>query len=324
LGRACGYEKESTVIFSEDNAGIFEDWEKTDGGYIYKTCPHSMVVTTDNDVYYRTRRGPKTNQIRIEQAMKNDPNILPFIERVEREVIQPNLNEGEWRTLTEATKNAGDDTRRYTPYLKIAVETGLFPYLESEECRARWFPHLREFRIVRPGETVMRRGITYRYEVNRNGDVAVSFRHSIKAHRSSRGLDQRDKDLDGNPIPRGMSPADRLAIARQIGHHLQPQINMEKRHPHTGELIDDRNEQITFGNAAERRAYEKKKVPGKWFWYTMTFPLLRPVEEKRLLSSSGDNPVAVARGEENVWDRHTQDDLRELRDRQKTMKGRLR
>ncbi|MGD0192279.1 MAG: hypothetical protein ABSD74_16190, partial [Rhizomicrobium sp.] len=37
LGRACGYGKHSTVVMSEENVALVDDYKRTDGGYIYLT-----------------------------------------------------------------------------------------------------------------------------------------------------------------------------------------------------------------------------------------------------------------------------------------------
>ena len=44
LGRACGYNKRSTVIMSDDNAQLVEDYKRVQGDYIYTTSRHSFVV----------------------------------------------------------------------------------------------------------------------------------------------------------------------------------------------------------------------------------------------------------------------------------------
>src|SRR5262249_44948369 len=54
LGRACGYGKRSTVVMSDENARLVEDYKRTHGDYIYTTSRHSLVVGP-------FRRGAPTN-----------------------------------------------------------------------------------------------------------------------------------------------------------------------------------------------------------------------------------------------------------------------
>jgi hypothetical protein len=71
LGRACGYGKRSTVIMSDENALLVEDYKRSGGGYIYVTSPHSLVVGP-------YRRGAPTNFIRVRRDM-DDPLLAVFL-----------------------------------------------------------------------------------------------------------------------------------------------------------------------------------------------------------------------------------------------------
>ncbi len=98
LGRACGYGKESTVVMSDDNVLLVQDYRDRDGGYIYKTSRHSSVFGT-------YRRGAPTNILRPLVAM-DDPLLRTFFERVDKEIVAPNVKQGTKRLSTSRAKKS--------------------------------------------------------------------------------------------------------------------------------------------------------------------------------------------------------------------------
>src|SRR5258706_12771318 len=112
LGRACGYGKKSTVIMSDENAKLVDDYKRESGGYIYKTSPHSLIVGA-------FRRGAPTNLIRLRRDM-DDPLIQEFFERVDREVVQPHVIQDS-PNLSARRAREGRDYRT-GPLLRIAEE----------------------------------------------------------------------------------------------------------------------------------------------------------------------------------------------------------
>ena len=166
LGRACGYNKRSTVIMSDDNAQLVEDYKRVQGDYIYTTSRHSFVVGP-------YRRGAPTNLIRIRRDM-SDPLVAEFFERVDREIVQPHIKQG------SSTLRAGRSSRGYRtgPLLRIADELGLFDHLERAEVRQRLFPTYPEFRVARANDEVTHSrdpSKKLRYTIHDDGECRFTF-----------------------------------------------------------------------------------------------------------------------------------------------------
>lgn len=252
LGRACGYGKRSTVVMSDENARLVEDYKRSDGSYIYLTSPHSLVVGT-------YRRGAPTNLLRVRREMA-DPLVARFFERVDKEVVKPHILQNK-ATLSTSRDRSGRGYRT-GPILRIAEELGLFEHLEKKEVRERLFPSYPNFRIARANETV-----TYargpdrplEYTLDANGDCRFTFRewnpganHGGVRSRGYGGRDSSDRD--------------------RAGDTLEPQVNMRKFDPATGAPIDDKR---VDGEVVDRR----DRRPGHWRAEMVTLPLVAAVRE---------------------------------------------
>lgn len=260
LGRACGYNKQSTVILSDDNARIVEDYRRSLGGYIYPTSRHSVVVGG-------FRRGAPSNLIRL-RADADDPIVREFFSRIQSEVVEGVVLQN--RSKLSTTRNRGGF--RTGTILKIADELGLFEYIERPETASRLFPSLSGIpRIARASDAVphaREAGRLLRYTLDENGNCRFTFRWSNGADShvglSSRGYGARDA-------------TDRARAA----DNLEPQIHMEKVDPSTGEVIYDKD-------AAHQQ-------PGNWRAYMVTLPLVEPVREIRAGLASLPNERSVHR-----------------------------
>lgn len=258
LGRACGYHKTSTVVLSDENARIVADYRRSNGGYIYRTSRHSIVVGG-------FRRGAPTSLIRVRADM-DDPIVHSFFERIQQEIVDGVVLQD--RATLQTTRVRGGF--RTGPILRIAEDLGLFEHLEQEEVARRLFPTFPpNFRIARAGDQVQHSRDTQRYlgyEIDSNGDCRFTFRWSNGdgAHvgLASRGYGARDA-------------TDRARAADK----LEPQIHMEKFDPSTGEVIFDKQ-------SAQRRV-------GRWRPYMVTLPLIEPVRELQAGVASYPNERSV-------------------------------
>lgn len=262
LGRACGYGKRSTVVMSEDNAQLVEDYKREQGNYIYKTSRHSRVVGP-------YRRGAPTSLIRIHRDM-DDPLVKEFFSRIDREIVTKRVTQG---SEVLRVDRASDGKPRTGPILRIAEELGLFDHLESEEARKRLFSTYPPFRIARADDEVTHsrsedKKLTY--SLDANGDCRFTFREWVK-----------DSANHGGARSRGYGKNDARDQTR-AGNTLEPQINVRKFDPASGEAIDDRRVDGEAMSAAERR-------PGNWRAEMMTLPLVSAVRE--LQSGEATFPV---------------------------------
>jgi hypothetical protein len=252
LGRACGYGKRSTVVMSEDNAELVEDYKREQGNYIYKTSRHSVVVGP-------YRRGAPTSLVRVRRDM-DDPLVRQFFERVDREIVQPHVIQD---SATLRALRASDGKFRTGPLLRIAEELALFDHLESKEARKRLFPTYPDFRIVRAGDEVPHSRAPERklgYFLDENGDCRFTFREWVEGSAAH-----------GGARSRGYGNADATDRTR-AGDKLEPQINMRKFDPASGEGIDDKR----VGGEVSRSAERKK---GHWRAEMVTLPLMTAVRE---------------------------------------------
>jgi hypothetical protein len=250
LGRACGYNKKSAVIMSDENERLVEDYKRTDGGYIHLTSPHSMVVGPH-------RRGAPTTLIRLRRDM-DDPLVQRFFEEIDRQVVEPHLTQAS-ATLRPKKRANGFRTG---PILRIAEELGLFDHLESEDARAKLFPSYPKFRIARAGDEASNtrdKNKKLRYFLDDEGNCRFTFREwtgtSNHGGARSRGYGKRD-----------------AADQTLAGDTLEPQVNVRKFDPVTGEAIDDKRVAGAWTDGADRRV-------GDWRAEMMTIPLVSPVRE---------------------------------------------
>lgn len=245
LGRACGYNKNSTVVLSDQNESLVADYRRGRGGYFYPTSRHSIVVGA-------RRRGAPTNVIRL-RAASDDSVVREFFGRLQEEVVDDIIIQG--RATLSTTRNR-DGTPRTGAILRIAEEVGLFDHLENTDVSSRLFPTFpTEFRIARANDAVPHARDPQRmlhYQLDESGDCRFTFRWTSGggSHTgvTSRGYGARDA-------------TDRARAA----DNLEPQIHMEKYDPETGEAFFDKAEPI-------------KRI-GDWRPYMITLPLVTPVRE---------------------------------------------
>ncbi|MDF2812049.1 MAG: hypothetical protein K0S56_3080 [Microvirga sp.] len=245
LGRACGYNKNSTVVLSDQNQGLVEDYRRGRGGYFYPTSRHSIVVGA-------RRRGAPTNVIRLRADM-DDNVVRAFFRRLEADVVNGVVLQDRANLSTTRQR---DGSPRTGAILRIAEELGLFDHLESPEVSSQLFPTFpTEFHIARAGDAVPHARDPQRflrYQLDENGDCRFTFRWTSGggSHTgvTSRGYGARDA-------------TDRARAA----DNLEPQIHMEKYDPETGEVFFDKAEQ--------------NKRAGDWRPYMITLPLVTPVRE---------------------------------------------
>jgi hypothetical protein len=245
LGRACGYNKNSTVVLSDQNESLVTDYRRRRGGYFYPTSRHSVIAGLH-------RRGAPTNVIRL-RADLDDVLIHRFFARLQEEVVAGSIIQDR---ATLSTRRNRDGSPRTGPILRIADQMGLFEHLENPEVAHRLFPTFPDnFRIARAGDAVPHARDPRRelhYDLDENRDCRFTFRWSggSGSHTgvTSRGYGSRDA-------------TDRARAA----DNLEPQIHMEKYNPETGATFFDKAEAI--------------KRPGHWRPYMITLPLVAPVRE---------------------------------------------
>lgn len=264
LGRACGYGKQAAVVMSAENAALIDDYKREQGGYIYKTSPHSHVVGT-------YRRGAPTTLIKVRRD-SSDPIVKRFFERVDEEVVKPFVIQGE--PTLKSRRRSGDQAFRTAPLIRIADEEGLFDHLEKPEVREKLYPTYPDFRIARADDEVMHAripGRKLRYTLTEDGDNRFTFREWAG-----------DDANHGGVRSRGYGAHD--ATDREAaGDTLEPQVNMRKFDPESGELIDDKRIDGVL-------AHKQDRQPGNWRAEMVTLPLVTPVRE--LQAGEATFPVA--------------------------------
>jgi hypothetical protein len=281
LGRACGYHKNSTVVMSEENVRIVEDYKSTSGGYIYLTSPHSTIVGPH-------RRGAPITLLRVRRDM-DDAVVKKFFDEIDKRVVDRHViqNSAKLSPRRSTSKNG----YRTGPILRIAEEVGLFGHLENKEVRERLFPTYPAFQVARANDEVTNardKSRKLRYFLDEKGDCRFTFREWTKSATNhggvrSRGYGMRDaKDQD------------------KAGNTLEPQINMRKFNPATGEAIDDKRIGGDWMQGAERAV-------GDWRAEMITLPLVGPVRE--LQAGKATYPI------ERAWS------SRLLNERERTLAG---
>jgi hypothetical protein len=283
LGRACGYNKETTVILSRQNTTIIQDWMNEKGRAVYHTCRHSIVT--------EMLRGPQTNMMKLTKEMP-DPVVQTYLRRV-TEAVMPMVKQGVPVLTTERKWRQ----TRMGPILKIAEEMDLFNYLEHPEVQKKLFPNFsRNMEIARPNAELPGydndgHPRVERYHVDADGNCSFTFRHSESARggRGGRGKHAAETTRD--------SKTDRA----RVDGKLEPQINVEKYNSLTGESIDDRYD--SYGNRKDRWHREA----GNWRIHMITLPLVQPVQE--LIAGKAVYPVSTS-----PYSRFLTDDQRQDRD----------
>lgn len=147
--------------------------------------------------------------------------------------------------------------------LRIAEEFELFSYLEREDVRKRLFPTYPEFRIARADEEVTHSRSPdrkLRYTLDDNGDCRFTFREWTEGASNHGGVRSRGYG--------GRDASDR----GRAGDTLEPQVNMRKFDPATGQLIDDKRVNGELMGRLDRRL-------GNWRAEMVTLPLVAAVRE---------------------------------------------
>jgi hypothetical protein len=248
LGRACGYNKSSTVVMSDENAQIVSAYQRTQGGIVHRASRHSITVGG-------YRRGAPTSLVRLHADM-DDPLVREFFQRVNDEIVEQQLVQG----VSSLRPRNRVRPYRTGPVLRIAGEMGLFEHLERPDTRARLLPSFPDgFRVARQGDVVRRArpgAAPLTYTVDPEGNVRFTFRWTIgnETHSGiqSRGYGARDS-------------ADRS----RAGDSLEPQVHVRKISADSGEWIDDKDQ------------VRSRRVPGNWVAHSVVFPLVDPIREVR-------------------------------------------
>lgn len=244
LGRACGYNKKSTVVLSDDNAEIVEAYVATQGGYVHPTSRHSIPVGF--------RRGAPTGMLKLRDEL-DDETVRKFFREINEQVVTPNITPGQSKLSAKRTK--GPKGVRREPILLIAERLNLFDHIEEPAVRTSIFPQFPTgFRVARREDTVYHsheRNVPLKYDVDSEGNCRFTFRWTDRQAAAQGGAAGRAKGQ------------------KDVGQHMEPTVYVEKYDSKTGEVIDDR---LTL--SGERK-------PGHWRAFMVTFPLISHVREVR-------------------------------------------
>jgi hypothetical protein len=253
LGRACGYFKKSTVVMSEENIGIVEAYKETTGGYIYATSPHSLIVGPH-------RRGAPTSLIRVHRGM-DDPLVKKFFDELDQHVVEPHIIQNSARMRPR--RSTSENGFRTGPILRIAERIGLLDHLEMKDVREKLFPTYPQFKVARARDEVTHardKKRKLRYFLDENGDCRFTFREWNNTASNHGGV--RSRGYGANDARN----------RERAGDTLEPQINMRKFNPATGQPIDDKRIRSEWAQGKERAV-------GDWRAEMMTLPLVAPVRE---------------------------------------------
>lgn len=215
LGRACGYNKKSTVVLSDLNMGIVQAYVATDGGYVHKTSRHSLAVNGG------FRRGAPTGMLKLRRDMDDD-KVRQFFERIDGEVVSL-IKPG---ATLRGVHRSKQGQFRTGPILRIAEDLKLFDHVEDPAVRAILYPELvAGFRVVRPGEVIRhsRDGTELTYATDPNGDCRFTFRHTLRSDAARGGAAGRAKG------------------AKDVGQHIEPTVYVEKYDPVSDEIVEEKH-----------------------------------------------------------------------------------
>jgi hypothetical protein len=222
LGRACGYNKKSTVVLSDANADIVDAYVMTKGGYVHRTSRHSIAVGS-------YRRGAPTGMLKLRVEM-DDIVVRDFFAQIDARVVAPNTESGSFTLRTGRTRSGV----RTGPILRIGEDLNLFDHIESPAVRIKLFPQIPSgFHVARRSDSVLhtqKLGTALRYAVDKNGDCRYTFRWS-----------------DRESAARGGAPG-RAKGKRDSQQHMEPTLYVEKFDPKTGETIEDKENPSIPGN----------------------------------------------------------------------------
>jgi uncharacterized protein YjaG (DUF416 family) len=240
LGRACGYNKRSTVIMSDTNKTIIDAYTATTGGYVHRTSPHSTVVGG-------FRRGAPSGMIKIRRDMA-DSKVADFFSKIDKDVVGKIIEDG---SVNLSPPRSRGNSFRTGPILSIADKIKLFDHLESKEVREALFPEMPSgFHVARAKDKVKHSrdaDVVLGYALDKSGNCRYTFRR-----------------MDENSVARG-GAAGRAKGARDTGQHIEPTIYVEKYNQTTGKVV--------------AKGARGDKSGGSWRAAMVTFPLREPVRE---------------------------------------------
>jgi hypothetical protein len=242
VGRACGYNKRSTVILSDHNAQVLNRFVATHGDYVATPSRHSVVAGGTNPIFQR-------RQLTITRDPA-DPVLERFFQELDQVVVTPNVPAGAKMQPKRAPKGG-----RRGEVLTLAEKHKLFDYVESPAFRHTQLTHvLGKPEIVRRTDTVSMvlpdgQVVSGKYLTDGACNCRYNFRREVYAGRGGvkgRGKGQRDA---GDPsLNKGV---------------LEPSIGLQKCAQKTGQPL----------NAA--------LAVGVWVASSITLPLLKPCAMRR-------------------------------------------
>lgn len=239
LGRACGYNKRSTVILSDANKEIIDAYVATDGALVHKPSRHSVTVG-------HLRRSAPIRILKLKREMR-DAKIQQFFREIDSLIVKKHIPDG--TTILRDNKRSKFDQERgfrTGPILQLAEAMGLFDYLEDANIRLALFSQIPSgFKIARAGDHISGPNSSIiKYQLDSQGYCRYTFRWY-----------DGDAAIQGGIVVKGKSP------------HLEPAVYVEKLDPKTRRAIYDRSATV------------EKRCPGNWRTFMITFPLLEPVRE---------------------------------------------
>jgi hypothetical protein len=237
VGRACGYGKQSTVILSDHNNGVLEQYVATHGDYVTKPSRHSIVAGGAGSLDFR-------RQLTVNRD-PSDPVLEAFFQDLDRQVVQPNVPAGKDLRPKRAPKGG-----RRGPVLLIAEKHNVFDHIETASFKQSNLKHVMGTpEIVRRKDTVTLdlpggKTVQGKYLTDQAGGCRYNFRNAQYAGR-------------GGVKGRGTGRRDASNVALNAGI-LEPSLGLQKCDPTTGAALDTKN------------------AAGVWVVSSITVPLKSP------------------------------------------------
>lgn len=237
VGRACGYGKRSTVLLSDHNSGILDQYVATHGDYVTTPSRHSVVVGGAQNLGFR-------RQVTIHRD-PSDLKLETFFADLDRRIVRSSVPAGPKLQPKRAPRGG-----RRGSVLLIAERHGILDHVESPTFRRSNLAHVfGNPAIVRRNESITidlpnGKQATCKYLTDSAGNCRYNFRNAQYAGRGGikgRGRGQRD--------------AGDAALNNGI---LEPSIGLQKCDPATGAPLDTAS------------------ASGNWVVCSITLPLKAP------------------------------------------------